>query len=182
MKLTDKQEQFCLEYLKDLNATQAAIRSGYSEKTANEQGPRLMSNKHILDRIAELKEERNERIQADADYVIQRLLEIDKLNIADILKENGDLKPVNQWSEAWQRSIQALDIQVKTIEDIEVYIKKIRLPDKIRNLELIGKHINVSAFKEKVEISGNNDSPIIIHVTSPETKEKLEKLKADLSQ
>lgn len=180
MKLTDQQERFCIEYLKDLNGTQAAIRAGYSKKTANEQAPRLMSNKKILNHIAYLKAERNDRIQADADYVLQRLIEIDKLNIADILDDNGDLLPVNQWPDEWKRSVQSLDVHVKAGDDVEVYIKKIRIPDKLKNLELLGKHVCVSAFKEKLEISGSNENPLIIHVQSEETKNGLETLKNNL--
>jgi phage terminase small subunit len=56
-KLTDKQEMFCKEYLIDLNATQAAIRAGYSKKTANEQGSQNLVKLSIQKRIAELKEE-----------------------------------------------------------------------------------------------------------------------------
>lgn len=56
-KLTDKQELFAREYLKDLNATQAAIRAGYSEKTAQEQASRLLSNVMVQSRISEMKYE-----------------------------------------------------------------------------------------------------------------------------
>lgn len=181
-KLTDKQERFCLEYLKDLNATQSAIRAGYSKKTANEQGARLMSDSNILTRLSELKEERNKKLEADADYILRRLIEIDKLDIADILADSGDIKPVSEWSDAWKRSIQSLDIQVKTEDDINVYIKKIRLPDKLRNLELLGKHIDVSAFKERLELTGENGQPLVVNVTTPEIKTNLEALKEQLSK
>lgn len=80
-KLTDKQELFAHEYLKDLNATQAAIRAGYSEKTAQEQSSRLLSNVMVQDRLAELKEERNKEIGIDAAYVLCRLVEIDQMGL-----------------------------------------------------------------------------------------------------
>ena len=54
--MTPKQEKFCVEYLVDLNATQAAIRAGYSEKTAHSQGPRLLENVEVQNRIKELRE------------------------------------------------------------------------------------------------------------------------------
>lgn len=60
---------FCREYLIDLNATQAAIRSGYSEKTANEQGCRLLANVNISQRISELKAARNDRVEINAGFV-----------------------------------------------------------------------------------------------------------------
>lgn len=81
MALTDKQKMFCREYLIDLNATQAAIRAGYSEKTSNEQGARLLANVSIQIRISELKAQRNDRIDVDADYVLKRLFEIDQMDV-----------------------------------------------------------------------------------------------------
>ena len=74
--LTDKQEAFCQEYLLDLNATQAAIRAGYSEATAQEQSSRLLSNVMVASRVRELMAGRAQRVQVDADWVLGRLLEI----------------------------------------------------------------------------------------------------------
>ena len=73
MALTDKQEMFCREYLIDLNATQAAIRAGYSVKTANRIAAQNLSKLDIQNRIAELKAKRNEDVGIDADYVLRRL-------------------------------------------------------------------------------------------------------------
>ena len=75
-KLTDKQERFCQEYIIDLNATQAAIRTGYSEKTANEQGARLLANVSIQERLAELKKERAEKLDVNATWVLKRFMDI----------------------------------------------------------------------------------------------------------
>ncbi|HHZ71241.1 MAG TPA: terminase small subunit, partial [Methylococcaceae bacterium] len=77
-KLTDKQEMFCLEYIIDLNATQAAIRAGYSEKTAQKIGSENLSKPLIQARIAELMAERVDSIELDAKYVLKRLVEIDE--------------------------------------------------------------------------------------------------------
>lgn len=74
--LTDKQEMFCREYLVDLNATQAAIRAGYSEDTASEQGSRLLANVKVASRVRELMAGRAQRVQVDSDWVLGRLLEI----------------------------------------------------------------------------------------------------------
>jgi phage terminase small subunit len=75
-KLTDKQERFVKEYLIDLNATQAAIRAGYSERTANEQSSRLLANVSISTRIAEGKSTRAEKLDIDAEWVLKRLVSI----------------------------------------------------------------------------------------------------------
>lgn len=75
-KLTPKQEMFCLEYLKDLNATQAAIRAGYSEKTSNEQGCQNLAKLSIQQRIAELLKTRTQKLEIDAEWVLKRFKEI----------------------------------------------------------------------------------------------------------
>jgi phage terminase small subunit len=62
-ELTDKQEAFCREYVVDFNGTQAAIRAGYSEKTANEQAARLLANVSISNRVKELREEHSEQLE-----------------------------------------------------------------------------------------------------------------------
>lgn len=83
MALTDKQEMFCREYLIDLNATQAAIRAGYSVKTANRIAAQLLSKLDIQNRIAELKAQRNDLVGINAAYVLNRLVEIDRMDVLD---------------------------------------------------------------------------------------------------
>ncbi len=76
MALTPKQELFCLEYLKDLNGTQAATRAGYSSDTAQEQASRLLSNVMVASRVHELIQARTERLQVDADWVLRQLVTV----------------------------------------------------------------------------------------------------------
>jgi phage terminase small subunit len=71
--LTPKQEAFCQEYLVDLNATQAAIRAGYSKKTANKHGPELVVNSGIKKRIKELQDKRAKRVDRTQDSIIKKL-------------------------------------------------------------------------------------------------------------
>lgn len=151
-KLTDKQELFAREFIKDLNATQAAIRAGYSEKSSRNQGARMMANDDILIRIAELNQERLERLQVDSDYVLRRLVEIDEMDVLDILTETGDLKPVRQWPKVWRTSLSGMDVMAMCGEgDAAGLLKKIKWPDKVKNLELLGKHVDVQAFKENIK-------------------------------
>ncbi|KVI72179.1 terminase [Klebsiella aerogenes] len=153
MALTDKQEMFCREYLVDLNATQAAIRAGYSDKTAQEQSSRLLSNVMVQNRISVLKSERNEQVGVDAAYVLRRLTEIDQMDVLDVLLANGELKPVKDWPKVWRTTLSGMDV-TELAGDSAGLLKKIKWPDKVKNLELLGKHIDVQAFKEKVEHSG----------------------------
>jgi len=72
MALTAKQKKFVLEYLVDLNATQAAIRAGYSPKTANEQGARLLTNVSVQEAIQKAMSKREQRTEITQDMVLQR--------------------------------------------------------------------------------------------------------------
>ncbi len=74
MALTPKQERFVAEYLIDLNATQAAIRAGYSARTANEQGARLLAKASIKTAIQVLQAERANRVELTAEWVLTRLM------------------------------------------------------------------------------------------------------------
>ncbi|MGJ5720678.1 terminase small subunit [Morganella sp. B601] len=150
MALNDKQEMFCREYLVDLNATQAAIRAGYSDKTANRIAAQLLSKLDIGKRIQELKSERGERLEVDADYVLKRLVEIDQMDVADILLSNGEIKPIKDWPKVWRITLSGIDV-MEIAGDAAGLLKKIKWPDKVKNLELLGKHISVQAFREQVK-------------------------------
>ena len=76
MAMNDKQKLFCEEYLIDLNGTQAAIRAGYSEKTANEQAARMLANVSIQNYITELRQKRSERLQYTQDDLLKDLIEV----------------------------------------------------------------------------------------------------------
>jgi len=152
-KLTDKQELFAREFIVDLNATQAAIRAGYSAKTAQEQSSRLLSNVMVQQRIGELKAVRNDQVGIDAAYVLRRLVEIDQMDVLDILLPNGELKPIKDWPKTWRTTLSGMDV-TEMSGDEPGFLKKIKWPDKVKNLELLGKHVDVQAFKEKTEISG----------------------------
>lgn len=94
--MTPKQKRFCQEYLVDLNATQAALRVGYSAKTAYSTGQRLLKNVEVQAAIQQGIQERQQRIQIDQDYVIERLRAIAEMDASDAadseLKYSGKLK------------------------------------------------------------------------------------------
>ena len=150
--LTPKQQRFVEEYLIDLNATQSAIRAGYSEKTANEQGSRLLANVSISEAIAEAQNKRTEQTQIDAAYVLKRLVEIDQMDVLDIMDDDGNVRPLRDWPKIWRQYIS--NIETISMDDGEGWLKKIKWPDKVKNLELLGRHVSVGAFKDKVEHSG----------------------------
>ncbi|KGB01279.1 terminase small subunit [Enterobacteriaceae bacterium ATCC 29904] len=175
MALTDKQDMFCREYLIDLNATQAAIRAGYSAKTANRTASENLSKPDIQSRIAELKAQRNDLVGINATYVLNRLVEIDQMDVLDILNSTGELKPVAEWPKVWRTTLSGLDVMTVAGDgDTAGLLKKIKWPDKVKNLELLGKHIDVNAFKETVDHKSSDGTmtpqPTIIQLLPVEPK------------
>ncbi|MDE9437848.1 terminase small subunit [Xenorhabdus bovienii] len=166
-KMTTKQKTFCREYLVDLNATQAAIRAGYSAKRASELGYQLMQKPYVVALIDELKQKRNQQLGIDAHYVLMRLVEIDQMDVADILEEDLSVKPLRQWPESWRRYLSGINL-AEMFEgrgderDMVGILKKIKWPDKVKNLELLGKHVSVQAFRDNVknEHTGAEGGPI----------------------
>lgn len=169
--LTAMQEAYCQSYIKTPeNQSQAAIDAGFSPNTAHVKASVMMRDERIQKRIAELMEERNKRNRVSADYVLMRLVEIDQMDVLDILNDDGGMKPIAEWPKVWRTSLSAMDIAtIKTtqaslqkengeadlsVEDVEHILKKVKWPDKVKNLELIGKHVDVNAFKERLEVSG----------------------------
>ena len=154
-KLTNKQEAFCREYIIDLNATQAALRAGYSEKTAKDIGCENLAKPNISGYIAELIKIRAEDANISAKYVLNRLKEIDELDILDIMQDDlTGFKLLSEWPKAWRTSISGIDLMTMSGSDnIESVIKKIKWPDKTKNLELIGRHVNVKAWEKEQDNS-----------------------------
>ena len=156
--LTPKQQRFVEEYLIDLNATQAAIRAGYSEKTAKSIGQENLTKPDIQKAIEEAQNKRQEQTQIDAAYVLKRLVEIDQMDVLDIMDDDGNVKPLRDWPKIWRQYIS--NIETISMDDGEGWLKKIKWPDKVKNLELLGKHVSVGAFKDKIEHTGPNGGPI----------------------
>lgn len=165
-----KQEIFCQEYIKDLkfNGTQAVIRAGYSDNGADVQAVRLLATARVQERIAELMKKRNERNKIDADYVLNRLREIDELDVMDILQEDmKNFKLLSEWPKAWRTSISGIDLLTLSNsegQDMSSIIKKIKWPDKTRNLELLGKHIGVNAFSENLNIKQTSVTELLLDI------------------
>lgn len=158
--LTAMQEAYAQEYIKcPENQAQAAINAGFSPKSAHVKASIMMRDERIQKRIAELMTERNKRLRVSADYVLLRLVEIDQMDVLDILNDDMSIKPVSQWPKVWRQYLSGFDLADMfegrgDDKELVGILKKIKWPDKVKNLELIGKHVDVNAFKERVEVSG----------------------------
>lgn len=168
-KLTDKQEAFCKEYLIDFNATQAAIRAGYSEKTAYNAGWQNVKKCEIQERLTELKNKRAERVEITQDRVLEELAYIAFFDIRKLFDDEGNLIPISKLDEQTARAIAAVDVSEQAatkdlnlnltkgeIETASVrnYLKKIKALDKKAALELLGKHLGM--FTDVIRIEDAN--------------------------
>lgn len=177
MALTAKQQRFVAEYLIDLNATQAAIRAGYSAKTAYSVGHENLKKPEIQAGIQAAMNARSERTEINADWVLKRLARDATADLADLYDESGSLKPVKDWPLVWRTGLVAgvETIQERTGQDPDgnpsfATVRKVKLLDRTKLVELIGKHVDVGAFKEKVEHSGEIKTPelkLVLHGTKP---------------
>lgn len=156
-KLTPKQSAFVAEYLIDLNATQAAIRAGYSQKTANTQGNRLLANVSVAEAIAKAKAARSEKTGIDAAWVLTRLTQEATADLADIIGDSGDLRPISEWPLIWRQGlVTGVDVQENVVEGVKMgQTIKVKLSDRIKRIELIGKHVDVQAFREQVDLKAS---------------------------
>jgi len=153
-KLTAKQSAFVTEYLKDLNATQAAIRAGYSEKTAGSIGEENLKKPEIAKAIELAMQERSKRTQIDADWLLKRLADEAEADIADIFDAaTGSLKPVHQWPKIFRQGLVAgLDVnQLNSDGQTIGEVVKVKLADRNSIKKMIGDHIGVQAFKQQLE-------------------------------
>lgn len=155
-KLTAKQQAFVDEYLIDLNATQAAIRAGYSEKTARQIGEENLSKPDIAAAVQKAMDERSRKTGINAENVLG---EIGKLAFADIRKvfdENGRLLPIHMLPDEIAASVSSIEVVTSRIpggepEDVE-HTSKIKFWDKRGSLELLGRHLKLFTDKLDVEI------------------------------
>lgn len=146
--MTKKQKLFIEEYLIDLNATQAAIRAGYSPDTAGSIGNENLKKPEIQARIAKAMAERSKRTGVNAERVILELAKIAFVNANDVIDtDTATLKP-----EATPEDTAAIQsVKVKTFGE-DGLEREIKMADKLKALELLGKHLGM--FKDKVELSG----------------------------
>lgn len=154
--LTPKQSRFVDEYLIDLNATQAAIRAGYSAKTAEQQASRLLRNVKVQALVDEQMKARSERTEITQDMVLRELAKIGFSDIRKLFTGGGSLIPVSDLDDDAAACLSSIEITTRKARggnDDEVEeVSKVRLWDKRAALVDIGKHLGM--FKDKVELSG----------------------------
>ena len=155
-KLTIKQQCFVNEYLIDLNATQAAIRAGYSAKTADAQGSRMLTNVKVQQAISEAMAKRSRRTGVNQDRVVLELAKIAFVKMTDVVDSDGAIRE------------DATDDDLSCIESIKVKRsdtdtgsseeREVKVASKLKALELLGKHLGM--WNDKLDV--NITQPIVI--------------------
>jgi phage terminase small subunit len=158
MPLTPKQQRFVTEYLIDLNATQAAIRCGYSEATAKSQGSRLLTNADVAAAIAAGQAQRFARAELTADRVLEELRRLAFADIRTLFDEAGNWKPIASLTAEEAAQIEQFEVIIKNASAGDGHldtIHKIKRTDKLKALELLAKHF--ALLVERVQVSGDAD-------------------------
>lgn len=163
MALTPKQEMFIREYLVDLNATQAAIRAGYSKRTAEWQGPQLLGKTHVAVEIQKLMDKRAAKIEITAEKVLQEIAKLAFSNLQDFYDANGSLKDIT----SLPRDIAVALSSSKVNLTEACAVQEIKLHDKKGSLELLGRHLKL--FNDV----GSKENPLSVNKVHDMTEEEL---------
>ena len=164
MALTPKQKIFADEYLIDLNATRAykmAYPNVTKEETAAAAGARLLRNVKVEEYIQERMKDREKRTEITQDMVLKELAKVGFFDIRRLFDDSGkplDITGLDNETAACIVGLEVMDIYEGTGDDKEFvgYIKKYKLSDKLKALEMIGRHLGM--FKDKLELSGGLDT------------------------
>lgn len=152
MALRNKQAVFVREYLIDLNATAAAKRAGYSEKTAHVIGQENLRKPAIKEAISEAMNARSKRTEITADRVLIELGRLAFLDIRKAFNADGSLKPIHEFDDDTAAAIAGIEVSETSGGDGSAgTLKKIKLSDKRASLELCGRHLQMWTDKIKVD-------------------------------
>lgn len=162
--MTPKQTLFVQEYLVDANATQAAIRAGYSARTASSLGERLLRNVDVSAAIEKAMLERAARTGVTADRVVQELANLAFFDPADIYTPDGSLKPIHDIPPAARSAIAGLDVTELRDSDGQPVGRavKLRLTDRLGALDKLMRHLG--QYQDRVTLKGDAENPLTLLV------------------
>lgn len=155
-ELTEKQQRFVEEYLIDLNATQAAIRSGYSAKTADVQGSRMLANVKVQQAISEIMANRSKRTGVNQDMVVQELARIAFVKMTDVVNADGEIR--SDASDDDLACIESVKYKRSDTDTGSSEEREVKIASKLKALELLGKHLGM--WNDKLDV--NVTAPIVI--------------------
>lgn len=150
-RLSEKQKLFVQEYLIDLNATQAAIRAGYSPRTACEQGSQLLAKLNIQEEVSRAMAERSKRTGINQDRVILELARVAFVKMTDVVDAEGRIR--KDAADDDLACIESIKYKRSDAESGSSVEREVRVGSKLKALELLGRHLGM--FRDRVELSGS---------------------------
>ena len=157
--ISPKQKRFVDEYLIDFNGTQAAIRAGYSTKTAKEQASRLLTKVNVKEFIKGKQKEYSEELKLNILRTLQEIIKIAFFDPRKYYEENGNLKPIKELDDPEAAALISFDSvrRVKKIDNdsISVIVDKIKFANKTKSLELLAKVQGLYTEKFDVKFDEN---------------------------
>ncbi len=151
MDLTPKERRFVAEYLKDQNATAAAKRAGYSAKTADVQGPRLLGKVRVRAAVDTALTKIEAKSELTAELVREKVLALLTFDPRRAFNRDGTMKDAHEMPEDVVVALVGIDV-----DDSQGEVKKIKFTDRIRAAELASKILGMQRF----EVSGKDGGPI----------------------
>ena len=144
--LTPRQARFVAEYLIDLNATQAAIRAGYSQRTANEQGCRLLAKSNVGEAVAKGAARTLRKLEVTQERVLREVAALAFSSVKELVDADDKLLPISQWSREAAAAVSSVEIAKRHLvagDGVREDVVKIRLWDKTRSLGDLMKHLGL---------------------------------------
>ena len=192
-RLTVLQQRFVEEYLVDLNASAAVRRAGYAGEDAGTRGSQLMKEPKVRNAIATAMEARAAATNVDATFVLTHLSEILRADFGDIVNEDGSYKPIHSWPKIWRQMLTGLDTEEiwakvespkgkqtdhRGERELVGRVLKAKFVDRLRALELAGRHVDVKAF----ETPAGGETHVHIHanMNTEQLRARAEELTASI--
>tara|TARA_R110002020_G_scaffold95937_9_gene230114 strand:+ start:52811 stop:53365 length:555 start_codon:yes stop_codon:yes gene_type:complete len=183
MALTAKQERFVAEYLIDLNATQAAIRAGYSVKTARQVGAENLTKPVISSALAEAQAKRAERTGITQDRVLAELAKIGFSDLRRTMSAGGCLLNPQSWDDDTAGAIASLEVVTRPSSEVDEdgnrgveCVHKVKTWDKLSALEKLGKHLGMFSG----EGGDKDDAPsVTVNLTMAEPVKEIRVTRSD---
>lgn len=154
-KLSPKQERFCEEYMLDLNASEAAVRAGFSRRSRQQLGHLMLQDPRIAERITELKRKASERLEISADNVIQEIASVAFSNIKDFLTSENTIRSINDLPRNLTRAVSSVEVTEtfisngKDLPPTKEITTKLKLHPKVPAMEQLARHLGL--FKKDNE-------------------------------
>ena len=157
--LTNRQQKFVSAYCVDLNATKAAIKAGYSEKTADSAGSRLLKNVKVWDEISKKMNKTLTKLDITAERVLAEIAKLAFYDPGNLLESDGSMKQIKDIDDITRMAVAGLEVTELfegTGDEKQAYglCKKIKLADKGQNLERLGRHLKLFVDKVEMNVSG----------------------------